>query len=792
MRSAILAFVFGVWLLQQQATLPSPYLWGALFLIGVPVFLCRYPVFLRFSVIAVSVLAGFLWAAGLAQMRLGDALPAEWEGKDIQVVGVVASLPQLQERGERFLFDVEHVETEGAVVPSRLSIARYSAGYRESIPARAEDEFHPGERWRLTVRLKRPHGTYNPHGFDFEAWALERNIRATGYIRKHPDNARLAPRVYRVAYLIECLRETVRTRFDAVLGDAPYAGVLLALAIGDDDAIGDGDWETFRRTGTIHLMSISGLHVTMVASLGFGLVYAFWRRVERLALRFPARKAAVMAGLVMAGAYALLAGFAVPTQRTFYMLAVLAVALWSARAVSMSLVLCWALLAVVVLDPWAVLAPGFWLSFGAVGLLVYAGSHRLGRPGWLRESVRAQWVIALGLTPFLLALFQQVSIISPLANALAIPVISLVVTPLTLLGALVPIDALLYSAHAVMAWSMRLLQFVAELPLAVWQQHAPPAWTVVASVVGIVWMLLPRGFPIRWAGAAGMVPMFLLLPAVPLAGELQVAVLDVGQGLSVVMRTTHHALLYDAGPKYSEEADSGNRIVIPYLRGAGIGRLDGMLVSHDDLDHTGGAASVLKGVPTGWMASPLPGDHPLNALSGRDLICFAGQGWTWDGVRFDVLHPEMQSYVVDDLKDNDRSCVVKATGPYGSILIAGDIERVSELALLERDAESLKADVLVVPHHGSKTSSLPGFVAAVRPAAAVFAVGYRNRFGHPKEEITERYRGIGTLLYRSDRDGAVIFDFAEDDAVVVERWRRSAPRYWHESPVGLAENSDAG
>lgn len=791
MRSAILAFVFGVWLLQQQATLPSPAWFAAFVLIGLPFLLRRHAALFRIFIVLVSLLAGFLWASGVAHLRLADALPSEWESRDVQVVGVVASLPQLQQRGERFLFDVERVVTENATVPQRISIARYFAGYRETAPANAKSEFRPGERWQLTVRLKRPHGTYNPHGFDFEEWALERNIRATGYLRTISDNARLAPLIYRPSYMIERVREAVRERFQSVLGDAPYAGVLLALAIGDDDAINDDDWETFRRTGTVHLMSISGLHVTMVASLGFALVFALWRRIERLALRLPARKAAAVAGVVMAGVYALLAGFAVPTQRTFYMLAVLAAALWSGRAVSMSLVLCWALLVVVILDPWAVLAPGFWLSFGAVALLAYAGSHRLARPGWLKESVRAQWVITLGLTPLLLALFQQVSMISPVANAFAIPLISLVVTPLALLGAVIPVDTLLLAAHAVMGWCMRLLQMGAELPVAVWQQHAPPAWAVIAGIVGISWMLLPRGFPMRWLGGVGLAPMFLLLPATPPSGALHAAVLDVGQGLSVVLQTANHTLLYDAGPGYSKDADSGNRIVIPYLRGQGVGRLDGMVLSHDDSDHTGGAASVMKGLPVGWMASPLPAGHPLQGMAGRDVSCFAGQSWTWDGVQFEMLHPLQQSYSIDKLRDNDRSCVLKVVSMHGSLLIAGDIERATELELLERAGRSLEADVLIVPHHGSKTSSTPEFVQQVDPQVAIMTAGYRNRFGHPKKEVLERYREIGSTIYRSDRDGAILIDF-DRGGMTAGAWRRKAPRYWHEQGAGLAENSGAG
>jgi competence protein ComEC len=791
MRSGILAFVFGVWLLQQQATLPGTGWFAAPLLFLLPWLLRRHALLFRFSMLLGCILAGFLWAAAFAQLRLADTLPPIWEGRDVRVMGVVASLPQSQERGERFLFDVEKVETEGASIPSRISIARYSAGFRDPLSQQVKNEFRPGERWRLTVRLKRPHGTYNPHGFDFEVWALERDIRATGYIRKHPDNARLSPLVWHPAYLIERVRESIRERFRSVLGDAPYAGILLALAIGDDDAISDADWETFRKTGVIHLVSISGLHITMVAGLAFLVVQGLWRRNERLVLRLPARKAATVAGLSVALAYALLAGFSVPTQRTVYMLAVLAAALWWGRAASMSLALSWALLVVVLLDPWAVIAPGFWLSFGAVALLVYAGSHRLRQEGWFKASLRAQWVIALGLTPLLLALFQQVSVISPLANAMAIPLVSLVVTPLALLGAVTPVDAILHLAHAVMDGCMRLLQLAADWPQAVWQQHASPAWTICAAILGVIWLLLPRGFPLRWAGAAALAPMFLLLPAPPAPGELQLTALDVGQGTAVLLRTAHHALLYDTGPKYSAEANSGNRIIVPFLRGEGVRRLDGMMVSHDDLDHAGGALSILKSMPVGWMASPLPEGHALHGHARRDLHCFAGQSWTWDGVHFEVLHPAPESYATE-VKDNDLSCVLKATSPYGSVLMAGDIERLSEAKLAERDGKSLKADVLLVPHHGSKTSSTVEFVEKVHPAAAVFTVGYRNRFGHPKQEVVDRYRAVGSGLYRSDRDGAVMFDFRSEEGIEAARWRRIAPRYWHESPVGVDENSPAG
>jgi len=792
----MLAFVLGAWLLQQQAALPDLRWLALLPLIILPVWALR-----RRSHVAATAarnicllffcaMLGFTWAAAFAAIRLSDGLPAGQEGKDIEVVGVVAAMPQIQERGERFLFDVEQVLTPHVHVPRHISLTRYFAGFRETSPPGAASQLHAGERWRITVRLKRPHGTANPFGFDFEAWALERDIRAVGYLRNGVQQ-RLAIFVPRPGYWIEYLRETVRVRMQRTLDGQPYAGVLQALAIGDESGIPREQWQVFLRTGIIHLMSISGLHVTMLASLAFALSYAIWRRIPRLVLRLPARKAAVLAGLAAAAGYALLAGYAVPTQRTLYMLAVVAAALWSGRVVAVSLVLCWALLVVVVLDPWALLAPGFWLSFGAVAAMMFAGGGRIASQGWLREAIHTQWAVTLGLTPLLLVLFQQVSLVSPLANAFAIPLVSLLVTPLTLLGAMLPLDGVLLAAHAVMAWCMAVLQPMSMLPAAVWQQHAPLPWTLPLALLGVFWLLLPRGFPARWAGSIALAPMFLMLPAVPSPGELRVAVLDVGQGLAVALRTAHHALLYDTGSRFSEDADSGNRIIVPYLRGTGVARLDGLIVSHDDNDHSGGAASVLDAVPVDWFVSSLPQHHPLLEHVPRHLRCFAGQGWEWDGVRFDMLHPAWASYENSAITDNDRSCVLRVTSAHGSLLLPADIERGSEAALLERSPDGLQADVLVVPHHGSKTSSTPEFLHAVAPRVAIFTVGYRNRFGHPKEEVLERYRALGGRLYRSDSDGAVLLDFTAR-GIGLTVWREARRRYWQTPAAGLAETGGTG
>ncbi|PWB46551.1 MAG: DNA internalization-related competence protein ComEC/Rec2, partial [Nitrosomonadales bacterium] len=689
MRLNILAFAAGVWLLQQQASLPAFY-WAWLLL---PLSLLMYGLrrtsspparaLKQFFSKALWLAAGFFWAALFAQMRLADALPERWEGQDIRISGVIAGLPVSNERGLRFEFDVEKVLTPGARVPGHIQLSWFDGGFGK--PAvRPVPPLHPGERWELSVRLKRPHGNSNPYGFDYEAWLLERSIRATGYVREDPANRRLDERVYRFGYLIEVAREAASQRLARVLEGRPCTGVLKALAIGEQNAIPPVQWQIFLRTGVNHLMSISGLHVTMVSSLFFALAYWLWRRSVTLTLWLPARKAAVVAGVMAALAYGLLSGFGVPTQRTLYMLSVVAAALWLGRAGNAFSVIALALLAVLLLDPWAVMSPGFWLSFGAVAAMMAVGAGRLGRSHWLAEWGRVQWAVTLALVPALLAMFQQISIISPIANALAIPLISLVVTPLTLLGTALPLDFLLIAAHLAMEACMLFLTWLSALPVAVWQQHGPPAWTVAAALLGVLWLLLPRGFPARWLGAIWFLPLFMVQPPSPAQGELWLSVLDAGQGLAVVARTRDHALLYDAGTRFGAEADAGSRIIVPFLRGSGVPRLDGMVLSHDDIDHTGGAPSVLQAEPVGWLLSSLPPDSPfLNGAPGNSR-CFAGQAWEWDGVKFAMLHPPQDDYQYDGFKDNDRGCVLKITSPSGSVLLPADIERVSEQDLLER------------------------------------------------------------------------------------------------------------
>ncbi len=777
MRGAILAFAAGVVLLQQQAALPA-YLWlGAL----LPVLALPWSRSARLrwtGVVLLAFGAGFFYAAWRAELRLADALAPAWEGRDVQVVGVVAALPQHTERGLRFVFDVEEVVTPGAQLPRRLQLFwfnRWAAGEEGAHldPAR----LRPGERWQFMVRLKRPHGTANPHGFDYEAWLLERGLRATGYVRLDPGNFRLGTLVWRPAYLIERVRDGMAKRLRRILHEAPYGGVITALAIGDQNAIPQAQWRVFFRTGLNHLMSISGLHVTLFSSLVFFLTNALWRRSPRLTQRLPARKAGVLAGVGAALGYALLSGFAIPTQRTLYMLGAVALAVWFDRLSSPSRVMALALAAVLLVDPWAVLAPGFWLSFGAVALIFYVSALRLGTPPAWRQALRVQGAVTLGLIPPMLLLFQQVSLLSPLANAVAVPLISYLVVPLTLLGAFTPFDLPLHLAHRLLAIAMPLFEWMAARPDVLWQQHAPPTWTVALALAGVAWLLAPRGWPARWAGACLFLPMFLLRPPTPAPGTLQMTVLDVGQGLATVLRTTHHALLFDAGARFSADSDAGSRIVLPYLRGSGVQRLDGFIVSHDDNDHAGGAQAVLDAMPVAWFASSLAAEHPLRRHPVPASRCEAGQRWTWDGVGFEILHPAPAHYA-EKRKDNDLSCVLRVNVGDQTVLIAADIEAKSERDLLAAAPDKLRAEVLIVPHHGSRTSSTEAFIAAVAPSVAVFTVGYRNRFGHPKDQVVARYAAAGARLLRTDATGALTFELSGRSPPRVTAHREVRPRYW--------------
>lgn len=515
----------------------------------------------------------------------------------------------------------------------------------------------------------------------------------------------------------------------------------------------------------------------MIAAL-VGWAAAFvWRRVPRAAERLPSRQAGLAAAVLGALGYALLAGFEVPAQRTTFMLIALAVAFWGRRQPRPFSALTWALFFVLLLDPWAVLSAGFWLSFGAMAAIVWATFGRVALPEKLRGWTTVQAAVTIALAPVLLLLFQQVSIVSPLANAVAIPLVSWLVTPLALLGVVVP--PLWQVAATLMEWLGQGLAWAAALPWATATRLVPEHIAVILALVGTLWMLLPRGFPMRSLGAFLWLP--LLFPPVDTvsAGGFRADVIDVGQGTAILIRTAGHALLYDTGGAFAD-SDAGERIVVPYLRAQGVDALSGVVVSHDDNDHSGGLHSVLRDLPTAWLLHALPERSPLLEAAPAPRRCARGQRWQWEGVSFAVLNPPPQAYREAGRRDNDFSCVLYVTAGKRSLLITGDAERRGELELLESGA-ALRADALIAGHHGSRTSSLAEFVERVRPEYTVFTVGYRNRFGHPHPQVVARFREAGSKMLRSDSGGLVRLTFGEA-GVDASEYRPSRRRYWHADP----------
>lgn len=748
-----------------------------------------------------------LWATGWAawagmafagtgfqalQQQAQRLLP-DLEGVDMQVHAVVDAMPQRTHQGWRLRLAVLQAQRplpEGGLaeveLPQRLEVMWYAprtvfAAAPEAGAAAALPAVVAGERWQWTLRLKAPHGARNPYGFDWELWLWEQGVGATGYVRTGPGlppPERLA--TAGVARPVEQLRQRVR---DAILaradaqpnspgeGDARARalGVVAALVTGDQRAIATDDWDVFRRTGVAHLVSISGLHITMFAWLATAAMGWLWRRSQRLCLWWPAPQAALWAGVLLAGAYALFSGWGLPAQRTVGMLAVVALlrsggwqwpwhAVWSVTLAVLSL---W--------DPWALCQAGFWLSFVAVGVLLASGPalQTAGALGGLRQLVREQWLVVVALSPLSLLFFGQVSLAGMLANLLAIPWITLVVTPLALLGVVWP--PLWEAAGICVQALMWLLQAMAAWPWASLARPQAPWWAALAAIAGGVGLAMP------WPRAWRLLALPLLWPALcwqaprPAHGMFDLLALDVGQGSAILLRTARHSLLFDTGPAW-HGGDAGTRAVLPLLQAWGE-RLDVLLLSHSDMDHVGGAESVLAAQP--WVALRGAGAADFARTLQRPWQpCVAGQHWEWDGVLWQVLHPPAGGAG----QGNPSSCVLRVQAANGAAaLLTGDIEAPQEAGLL-RSGLKLQADVLLAPHHGSRTSSSPAFVEAVAPHTVVVQAGYRNRFGHPAPQVVQRYVDLGVALVATPQCGAV--DWSAEAPQTVGCERQHHRRYW--------------
>lgn len=747
-----------------------------------------------------ALVLGFVWCAARAQIRMDHQLDPSLEGKTQAVQGMVDSLPQQVwgmggTEGWRFEFKLSPLPPAPLNAPSHAqpSSPSHSSAVANDGGAPPLTSSPPwpsrvllscygmpsppqvGARWSLHVKWRRPRGLMNPHGGDSALWLLSQNIPAVGTCSgkaqtRERDERDGSP------WSVDAWRQRFRDAIHREVGDARGAGVLAALSLGDQGAVSSADWSLYRDTGVAHLLSVSGMHVTMFAWMAGGLAGWGWRRSPRLCLWWPAPRAAFWIGTVAAGAYALFSGWGVPAQRTFGLLLILALLQqWRVQwPWSMSLVV--AALGVTAADPWALTQPGYWLSFGAVALLLSSGgltSASTGAQGWrasLLSGLRAQWVITVGLAPLTLLLFQQLSVVGLVANAVAIPLVSYAITPLALLGILwTP----LWQAGAWLVAGLNLwLQWLDRADAAVWFLPWAPLWAQALGLVGGVVVALPWGWALRLAGLGLCVPMLWPVLHRPEPGTFELLLPDVGQGSAAVLRTHRRTLVFDSGPAWGLDADAGERVLLPLLRGMGERQLDMLMVSHADQDHAGGTEHLLQGLPVTHRWGAVPEGHP----------CERGQHWVWDQVQFQVLWPPAGQAA--DLKRNASSCVLRVAGGGRRVLLTGDIEAAQEAKLVAMEGrDGLETDVMVVPHHGSRTSSTAAFVGATSPAVAAVQSGYLNRFGHPRPEVVDRYRHMGAEVINSADCGAWAW---QSDLASRPVWhgceREHRRRYWLPPP----------
>ncbi len=739
----------------------------------------------------VLILSAALLAFAVTGLRahhfLSQALDAELQGQDVTVTGILANMVQRHDTGLRFRLDVESARQGKTDVrlPPKIYLSWYGqaaggAGYEATLRPM---DLQPGERWQMVVRLKVPHGGSNPHGFDYELWLWEQGLQATGYVRAGPSDKPPERLANTWSHPIERARQHTRDAIIERVADRKLAGVIAALTTGDQNAIDRADWDVFRATGVAHLMSISGLHITLFAWGAALAVGWLWRRSVWLCNLYPAPSAAVVGGILLALVYSLFSGWGVPAQRTVLMLATLGLLRLSGKRWPWPQTWMLACAVVVVADPWALLQAGFWLSFVAVGILFATDSSpRSGdedvSPGFranaLKKSLallREQWVMTLALAPLTLLLFGQVSVVGLVANLLAIPWVTLVVTPLALLGMVIApfwdMTALAIQGLAgYLEWLNR-FQF-ASLSIA-----QVPVWAGAAALAGGLLLAMRLPWFIRWQGLVLMLPLLLWHVPRPELGHFELLAADIGQGNAVIVRTAHHALVYDAGPRFSRESDAGHRVLVPLLRALDV-RVDTVMLSHRDADHTGGAQAVLAMQPQAQLTASIEDGHVLQTIR-RATRCVAGQRWTWDGVDFEVLHPQAQDYAAPT-QSNALSCVLRISNGSRVALLTGDIEQAQE-ARLVHDSAPLKADVLLVPHHGSKTSSSAEFLDAVQPRFALVQAGFRNRFGHPAKSVLERYEARQVQVFDSPACGAMTWSSHRPDAVQCHRVE--SRRYWN-------------
>ncbi|MCD6055672.1 MAG: internalization-related competence protein ComEC/Rec2 [Gammaproteobacteria bacterium] len=719
------------------------------------------------------LMVGWAWLFINVYPVMQSPLPDAWLGKTVIVTGKIDSVPLELPEQARFIFLMDSIHLKSPQKTIHLKKRLLLNWY---FPAE-HIKLEYGTHWQLAVRLKPGRGSANPGSVDFEKTLITKHSRYVGYVVNIQDNHRLSI-VNPFTKLIHW-RQNLAERIKETLTNSQSSALLLAMLIGERAQLSPETWKVLQATGTSHLMAISGLHVGMVAAFMGFIISHLWRFSARACLMIPAPIAGWIAALLLAGLYSLFSGFALPTQRAMIMLLVMVLGIISRRRFMTAQALSLALWCLLLWDPLTVLTTGFWLSFGAVAAIMYGTAYR--KPvSFYWRVIRTQWAVTLLLAPLTLWFFSQVSLIGLLANSIAIPWVGFIVLPLAFIGlGLLSIlpgigESCLYLSRALLETLFEGLTWLSHLNGAQWFHPLTTVVVLITAIIGMMILLAPRGFPLRFVGIFFCFPVFYLpFSTPPPYGLMELTLLDVGQGLASVIRTQHHVLVYDTGPRYSPVNDAANSIVIPFLRHHGLNHISRIMISHSDMDHSGGLESLVQALPIGDIFSSDPAQ-----LKTSSNPCYAGEAWMWDGVYFEILSPDKSSLIAKSRHDNDNSCVLKVSSKAGSILLTGDIEKNREWYLVQTIPDKLKSDVLIVPHHGSQTSSTAAFIEAVSPTIALFSAGYRNRFGFPKSKVLARYQDRGIDTYLSYDCGALRLRFEEDGTIAPQCFRALNRRFW--------------
>lgn len=715
----------------------------------------------RLLLFFIATIVGCSWGMMCADWQLRHGLNPEIENKKCIITGTIISIPENLMYGKRFLFRIDSLKI-GNNYYSPPDIARL-------VWTKPQNDLKVGQKWQLQVRLKKPHSTFNPNSFDLEAWYFEHHIQAVGNVKSNSSNQLLKTTHW--LFSIDQLRQKLDERITEYLQNDSMIGFVCALSVGIRDAITGQQWKVLQATGTNHLMAIAGLHIGLATTLVFFLIRRVWKFFPRFMLFIPSEQVAAIFALVTAIAYSALAGFALPTQRAIIMLSVFLLANLLKRKIHAWQSYILALFFILLIHPMSILAASFWLSFVTVGWIIYA-MPRFKSHNFLHHLLQIQFVITIGLIPLSLFFYQQLSLLGIIANCITIPWIAFVVLPLCGGSIFACLISKLFASKLLFLTSKTLLLmywFLEKLSAISWLQwqFVPNDFVLLIAILGLLLYLSP--LPRKSIGLLALMPIFFLKPIDPKNGQVNFTLLDVGQGLSAVIQTKNHILVYDTGSRWVDGLSYGETVVLPYLNKIGAKKIDMMMISHGDLDHRGGADYLLSHIPVTTILTSAPHYFPVSLTQ----ICHENESWNWDGVNFTVLYPRTnQEYL-----DNDSSCVLKVTTGRQSILLPGDIEKKSEHYLVTN--EKLSSTILIAPHHGSKTSSTLDFIVATHPQYVLFPVGYLNTYHFPNTAVVSRYKELGAQCLDSVNYGAIYFELFPDRIMKPMSYRGMDRHFWN-------------